>query len=99
MAKVTDTVHDAHDGTRVDVPRAGMANNLTTHTILLCGEGECNECDAVEVSKSTCQGVDALVANEELHVTKPERVAFAGTAVLAGSKEPEECHVTKVGDG
>ena len=92
-AKVADTVDDANNGLGVEVTRSGMADNLTTDTIFLSSERESDEGDTVEVGEVTRERIEAMVANEMLHITQTKGMAFTRTAVFTWAKEPEECHV------
>jgi hypothetical protein len=67
-----------------------VPDDFATDTVLLGGEGERDEGNAIQVGEVTRERVDAIIADKELHVAETKRVALTRTAVLAGSKQPKE---------
>jgi hypothetical protein len=65
-------------------------------TIFLCSKCKSDERNAIQVEEVTRERINAIVANEQLHVAETKRVALTRTAVIAGSKQPTEHHVAQV---
>jgi hypothetical protein len=93
LAKVADAADNAYHGAGIEVARAGMPDNLTSDTVFLSRERECNERDASEVGEGTSERVESGIPDEQLDVAETKGVTVTGAAVLAWSEEPEESKV------
>jgi hypothetical protein len=95
-AEVADSVDNTNHGVGIEVAGPVVADNFATDTIFICTcecESESDKGDTAEVSEVIRERIKATVANEELHVAEPKRVALTGAAIFARAKEPKERHV------